>query len=113
MSTTAIGRQAERVAAVYLQDKGYQIVKQNWRTRWCEIDIVAVRGDTVIFVEVKYRQRDLWGSGIDYIGPVKYKQLAFAAEFWMAQNKWAGPCHLAAVEVSGPQFLVTAFVPEL
>lgn len=112
-TTTSIGRRAEDAAAAYLTRQGYKIVVQNWRTRWCEIDIVAVKGRTVSFVEVKYRRRSLWGYGLDYITPLKQKQMAFAAEFWMASHDWADMCYLAAVEVSGSSFEVTEFVPEI
>jgi len=113
MSTTSIGQQAEAAAAAYLTRKGYRIINCNWRTRWCEIDVVAAKGSAVSFVEVKYRQRDSWGSGLDYITPLKRKQMAFAAEFWIAAHKWFGPVYLSAVEVAGPDFKVTAFIPEL
>jgi len=113
MDTTTVGRRAEDIAANYLVSKGYKIVQQNWRTRWCEIDIVAVRGDAVTLVEVKYRRQNHWGDGLDYITTAKQRQMSFAAEFWMATHQWSGPCYLAAVEVSGPKFEVTQFIPEI
>ena len=113
MSTTTIGHRAEQAAATYLARQGYRVVEQNWRTRWCEIDIVAQKAKSVTFVEVKYRQRDHWGRGLDYITRPKYKQMAFAAEFWMAKHDWSGECYLAAVEVAGPDFEVTEFIPEI
>lgn len=113
MSTTATGRRAEAAAATYLKRQGYRIAQQNWRTRWCEIDIVAQKANTVVLVEVKYRRRDSWGSGLDYITRTKYRQMSFAAEFWMATHDWSGQCHLAALEVSGADFAVTAFLPEV
>jgi uncharacterized protein (TIGR00252 family) len=112
MSTTTTGRRAETAAANYLERQGYHVTARNWRTRWCEIDLVATKADTVILVEVKYRRRSLWGSGLDYITTTKYKQMSFAAEFWLATHEWTGLCHLAAIEVSGPQYEVTAFIPE-
>lgn len=50
------GRWAESAAALYLRCKGYQILARRARTRLGEIDIVARRGDTLIFVEVKMRR---------------------------------------------------------
>lgn len=112
-STTTIGRQAEAAAAAYLVRQGYRIVEHNWRTRWCEIDIVATKGSAVTFVEVKYRRSNSWGSGLDYVTVRKRKQMAFAAEFWQAAHDWTGSMYLGAVEVSGPTFEVTAFIPEV
>lgn len=113
MSTTSTGRRAEHAAAAYLVRQGYQIIDQNWRTRWCEIDVVAAKGRAVTLIEVKYRRRDNWGSGLEYITKSKHRQMCFAAEFWMATHDWSGQCYLAAIEVTGPTFEVTAFIPEL
>jgi Holliday junction resolvase-like predicted endonuclease len=67
----------------------------------------------VSFVEVKYRRRNTWGQGLEYITVSKQQQMAFAAEFWIASHDWAGTMYLAALEVMGSDFTVTAFVPEL
>ena len=56
--TKILGNQAETVAAVYLKNKGYQILERNYRKPWAEIDIIAKRGNVVVFVEVKANARD-------------------------------------------------------
>lgn len=99
MSTTSTGREAEDAVAEYLKDGGHKILEQNWRTRWCEIDIISKKGKCVYFTEVKYRSNSAWGSGFDYITPKKLKQMKFAAEFWLAHNNWSGESQLLAAEV--------------
>ena len=47
------GTTGEAVAAVYLQEKGYQIIAKNWRTKIGEINIIAYKDSTIVFVEVK------------------------------------------------------------
>jgi ribonuclease HII len=101
VNTTAIGRAAEAVAAEFLVAKGCTVLAQNWRTRWCEIDIVAVRGNIVYFVEVKYRQSAAWGTGLEYVTPKKLRQMHFAAEFWVAKHRFTGDYQLAAIELTG------------
>jgi uncharacterized protein (TIGR00252 family) len=101
VSTTEIGRAAETAAAEFLTAKGCAVLMQNWRTRWCEIDIVAERSGTLYFVEVKYRKSDAWGAGFDYITPKKLRQMHFAAEFWVAKHKFGGDYRLAAIELTG------------
>ncbi len=49
------GRIAETAALILLIAKGYRILARRWRTPGAEIDIVARRGGTVVFVEVKAR----------------------------------------------------------
>ncbi len=99
MSTTSDGRNAEDLVAKKLEEKGHQILSQNWLTRYCEIDIVSKKDGTVYFTEVKYRSSNAWGSGFDYISPKKLKQMHFAAEIWAAENKWTGEMVLNASEV--------------
>lgn len=99
--STAAGRAAEDVAAQFLAAKGCTVREQNWRTRWCEIDIIATRGNVVYMVEVKYRAKSIWGGGLDYITPKKLRQMRFAAEFWCAKHHWQGDYRLAAIEVTG------------
>lgn len=113
MNHTAIGRQAEDSAAAYLERKGCRIIERNWRTRLCEIDIVAERDGVMYFCEVKYRQTARQGRGLDYITPKKLRQMQFAAEMWLAQHDWPGECQLSVIEVSGPDFLITSVVKDV
>lgn len=101
MSTTDTGRKAEAAVAEYLKRRGYKILDQNWRTRWCEIDIVAQQGETIYFVEVKYRKTSNQGDGLEYITPKKLQQMAFAAEFWVSNHTWSGQYALAVASVAG------------
>lgn len=107
------GQQAEVAATQYLQDQGYKILARNWRTRYCEIDIVAMSKDTIYFVEVKYRATSRQGTGLDYITPKKLQQMRFAAEIWITNHHWYGEVSLAALEVSGPNYKVTNLLTDI
>lgn len=113
MTTFETGRKAETVAAEFLRQKGCDILHQNWRTRWCEIDIVAQRDGILYFCEVKYRLHDRQGSGLEYITRKKLEQMMFAANFWVARHQWLGDYQLCAIEVSGPKFVITSVVKDL
>ena len=83
MNTTAIGSSYERAATIYLEDMGLFIIEQNWRTRWCEVDIVAQDKDGVIhIVEVRYRASGASGDAVQSITPAKQRQLVHAARRW-------------------------------
>ena len=110
MTTTPTGRDAEDSAAVYLRANGYGIVSKNWRTRWCEIDIIATKQNKVYFVEVKYRQSAQWGDGLDAITAKKLQQMSFAAELWVSQELWRGEYVLAVVSASGKPPHVDTFI---
>ena len=100
MNTTTIGRSAEIRVSEFLKSQGHKIVSLNWRTRWCEIDIVSTKQNLVFFTEVKYRSSDSWGEAIDYISAKKMKQMRFAAEVWLAEHKWTGDAALQAASVN-------------
>lgn len=94
------GHQAEKDAAEYLQGQGFKIVDLNWKTRYCEIDIVARKNKTVYFIEVKYRVNQSQGDGFEYITPKKLNQMKFAANMWLANNVCKDDCVLAAMAAS-------------
>lgn len=77
------GQKGEQAAADYLAERGFTLLERNWKTKWCEIDIVASKDDVLYFVEVKYR-RD--GGGINAITPTKQKQMRFAAELFLQKH---------------------------
>ncbi len=81
------GRRAEWAAAALLTLKGYRILARGFTVSGGEIDIVALRGACIAFVEVKARaDRDAALAAID--GP-KRRRVARAAAVWLSRNTWA------------------------
>lgn len=113
MSTTKIGKEAERVASNYIERLGFKVVARNWKRPMCEIDLVATNNDSVYFIEVKYRKSDRHGMGLDYITSKKLQQMEFSASCWISENRYQGSYELSAIEVSGSDLKVTSFVKEL
>lgn len=104
MTNYSTGHDAEKDASIYLEELGFKILALNWKTRFCEIDIVAQKGKSIYFVEVKYRNSDRYGDGFSYITPKKLKQMNFAARMWISDQKWDGDCTLAAIAASPAGF---------
>lgn len=113
MTNYAVGHEAEKQAAVYLQSQGFKVLELNWHTTYCEVDIVAQKGKRIYFTEVKYRESLNYGAGLEYITPKKLNQMKFAAEVWVSQHRWKDDYQLAALEITGPDFTVTNFLTEL
>lgn len=67
------------MAADYLRDKGYRILKQNYRTRQGEIDIVAAFGSILVFVEVKHRSSTICGYPEEAVTPAKCRRISKTA----------------------------------
>jgi ribonuclease HII len=97
-----IGNAGEDVAARYLWQLGHNVIDRNWRTKFCEIDIVSQSGDTIYFTEVKYRKNDTAGDGLAAITDKKQRQMKFAAEYYALKHKLKDVnLRLAAVDVAG------------
>ncbi|MDR0397996.1 MAG: ribonuclease HII [Candidatus Nomurabacteria bacterium] len=101
-TTKKLGDAAEEKVAAWLEQQGYKIVARNWKTKLCEIDIVAEKDKKLYFVEVKYRKNSEYGSGLEVITPKKQTQMAFASEVFTNTYSLVGvdKC-LAAVDVTG------------
>jgi uncharacterized protein (TIGR00252 family) len=100
VATRDIGNAGEDLACSYLLQHAFLVLDRNWRTRYCEIDIIARKAKTMYFVEVKTRKNDHYGSGFDYITVKKLQQMQFAAAMWQSQHNWQGDITLAAVSVN-------------
>lgn len=101
MTNHQVGHEAEERVATWLKSQKLKVLQLNWRTRRCEIDIVASRNKVLYFIEVKSRSSQAWGSGLDYITPKKLAQMHFAAETWLSEHDWHHDVRLAAVSVDG------------
>lgn len=110
MSNYLVGHGAEKRAAEYLKSQGFSIIELNWKTRYCEIDIVAKKDNAMYFVEVKYRRNAKQGSGLDYILPKKLRQMQFAAEIWVSNHNWPGDYQLAVIGLDADEI---TFIDEL
>lgn len=112
MTTRQIGDKGEQAAADWLTARGHEIVARNWRTRYCEIDIVSVKGEVLYFTEVKYRKNDDFGDGLAAITAKKQRQMRFAAELFLAgKPECSGmAAKLLAASVSGDPPAVQAVV---
>jgi ribonuclease HII len=97
-----IGDAAEVKVAAHLKRQGHEILSRNWRTKFCEIDIVSRKDDTVYFTEVKHRKTGMQSGGMAAITPKKQKQMTFAAEFYATSNKLSNSnLLLAAASTTG------------
>ena len=82
------GHRAELLAALYLLGKGYRILARRFKTPVGEVDLVARRGDLIVFVEVKARRTHQ--AALDSIGRTAQRRIEAAADWWLSQRPDAG-----------------------
>ncbi len=80
------GIKGEELAVEYLRKKGYKIITRNFRSKTGEIDIIAIDGNTLVFVEVKARSSIEFGSPIDAITSRKLNSIIKTAEYYKIKN---------------------------
>jgi putative endonuclease len=78
-----LGRAAEQTAAAYLEGSGYRILARNVRVGRGELDIIARRGSTLVFVEVKARRGGGCGTPEEAVTFWKQRQVARLAALWL------------------------------
>ena len=94
-----LGQRGEKIAQSYLTDKGYRILHVNWRNRRAEIDIIAMDGETLVFVEVKTRQSQLFGEPENAVDFKKQRNLIYAANAYVLKNKFENDARFDIVSV--------------
>lgn len=99
-TTTAIGRQGEDIAADWLRSHNYTIVTRNYRQRFGEVDIIARQDEWLVFIEVKTRSSDRFGSPLDSVTEKKQQQLSRIANDYLSRNDVRDvPCRFDVVSV--------------
>lgn len=110
-TTRAIGNESEDAAANYLANQGYELLERNWRTKACEIDIVARKEDILYFVEVKHRKSDAQGGGLAAITEKKLHQMKFAAKVYAHYIRQDdADMRLAVITTSRTEYSVVDFM---
>jgi putative endonuclease len=100
----ARGRAAEDEALRFLQQKGFMLMRRNYRCRLGEIDLVMRDGGSLVFVEVRARDSDRFGGAAASVGSAKQRRLVAAARHFLMTHPRAAalPARFDVVAISGP-----------
>lgn len=83
-----LGIAGEELAAEHLLRLGYRILDRNYRTRWGELDIVALGEGAIVFCEVKTRQmRGPGPEALDAVGTDKRRRVRNMARSWLSESR--------------------------
>jgi putative endonuclease len=81
----ALGRSGKDNAATWYEDHGFEVLERNWQRREGEVDLIARKGRTVAFCEVKTRTSDTYGTGAESVLPAKQRRIRRLASRWLAE----------------------------
>jgi putative endonuclease len=105
-STRERGSKAELEGARWLERHGYRILARNVAFRFGELDVVALEGPTLCFVEIKARRTGRYGAPGEAVTPAKQRRLSRGARAWLARRPHQGPCRfdVLAMRAEGPSW---------
>ena len=81
-----LGRLGERLAAQHLEERGYRIYERNYRCPQGEIDLVAGEGGQLVFVVVRSRRGEAYGTPEESVGPAKQRKLLEVAQAYLSER---------------------------
>ncbi len=102
-SQKEIGLLAEDLAAKHLESIGYEIVERNYRFKRAEIDIIAMKSNLLIFVEVKQRKNSRYGHPEEFISTNQQKQIITAAEDYIYAINWTKNIRYDVIAITGQE----------
>ena len=109
--TNELGLWGERMAAKYLMEQGYTFLAHSYRCRYGEIDLIMEQGKYLVFVEVKLRKTDRYGTPAEYVTAEKQQKLRRTALTYLQENGCKKQPRFDVVELYAPQGMKTSPVP--
>ena len=95
------GQAAESKALDFLQHKGLRLLSRNYRCKNGEIDLIMQQGETLVFVEVRFRQSSRFGSAAESVTSAKQHKLLLTANHYLQQNGMDSPCRFDVLGIGG------------
>ena len=95
-----LGKKGEKAVEKYLKDRGMKIVRRNYRTPFGEADIIAEDKDELVFIEVKTRSSNAYGSGAEAVGKSKRERYYKIAGYYGLQKGEEPNARFDVAEVS-------------
>lgn len=87
-----LGVWGEQLAEDYLRQAGHRLLARNWKCKAGEIDLIMQQRDELVFVEVRLRQKTMYGAGLETVAWQKQRKLIKAAQWYLQET---GQYHLS------------------
>jgi putative endonuclease len=95
------GAAAERKACRFLESHGLQALQSNYRCRYGELDLIMLDQNTLVIVEVRFRQGHQYGSAAESVTPAKQAKIIAATEHYLQRHGNTRPLRFDVVALSG------------
>lgn len=89
-----VGRGGEKIIVRFLKKQKYKILETNYRTAFGEADIIAQKGEYLVFIEVKTRSSELFGSPAEAVDYKKQQRYIKMAEYYIACHEKYSACYV-------------------
>ncbi len=86
MNQKVLGKLGEEIAVCYLEANQYKILEKNFYFHHKEIDIIAKKKQTIVFIEVKLRTNEKYGLPIEAVTMQKKRNICYVATYYLAKN---------------------------
>jgi putative endonuclease len=97
----ALGAEGEAAACELLRKSGYRVLERNWRNRWGELDAVAWQDGQIVFVEVRARSSEDFGTPAESVTAGKRRRLVRMAQLYLQEKAAAEQsCRFDVVEMA-------------
>lgn len=113
LTRTHTGQLFERKAEQLLIKNGLVLVSRNYHCRYGEIDLIMTDADALVFVEVRYRKNEHFGSASASVTPAKQKKIILTAQHYLQQHRWTDKynCRFDVVGIN-PSPLLNSLTPK-
>jgi putative endonuclease len=103
MNNLEIGKRGEKLAAIFLENIGYEILERNFRFGKAELDLIVRSGNLLVFVEVKMRSDTTFGEPETAVTEKKRIQMRKAAEHYIFETNWQHDIRFDIIAITGTQ----------
>ena len=103
-TTREQGEFTESLACQFLENKGFKFIERNFNCRFGEIDLIMQDNDSLVFVEVRYRRNNNFGSGAETITANKQSKLIKTASAYLQRHAKLNqyPARFDVISITGP-----------
>ncbi|MEM8845108.1 MAG: YraN family protein [Pseudomonadota bacterium] len=115
MSHSLIGKKAEDVAHRFLKNNGLTLISRNYQCKYGEIDLIMQDKETLVFVEVRYRKSDKFGSATESVDRNKQRKIIFTANHYLCKTNTSLATRFDVIALKpneSPLWIIDAFTAD-